>query len=64
MKQRIVHKCHLVGVYFGTIVMMHGTMNVKNLFSAHPHFPDVDIARNRFFSVVFMFSYLMYVHIL
>jgi len=44
--------------------MMHGTMNVKNLFSAHPHFPDVDIARNRFFSVVFMFSYLMYVHIL
>ena len=25
----LFHKCHLVGNYFGTIIMMHGTMNVK-----------------------------------
>jgi len=33
-----------------------------SIFYAQSHFPDVDIARNRFFSVVFMFSYFMNVH--
>ena len=29
----LFHKCHLVGNYFGKIIMIHGTMNVKKKHS-------------------------------